>query len=226
MSVKITDQKFVFDGKGYFRGAAEDLVLCTFGEKKTPLGKPTYVSVQGKVNATNLSKCKPDVTGPWSIAWSKFSDTDVNVGIKYLTLAGGQSNFSRKRAEAADLKLIKINLGETTLKNMLNKHADIARNSLKEEGNDGRIVSAVWIVMEGALASKITTGGSVAISAPIGTTGFTLSVGATSSSKVASTVQIPENTTFAYLLQKVKKWDKQGGEWFVENLEDDTPGLT
>ena len=226
MSVTISDSKFVYSGKSYFRGGCEDVNLVSFGEKKSPIGKPHYLYVAGTVTATSLAQAKVTVSGPYSIEWAKFSDTDVNVGIKYLTAAGGQVGFSRNAAKSANLVLMKLSLNSIALKTLLNKHAGTARNYLRDEGNDARIVSDVWIVMEAQLASKVTSGGSVSVSAPVGTSGFNLEVGTSASSTVATNVQIPENTCFAYLFSKVKKWDKVNGESMVEELEDDTKGLT
>jgi hypothetical protein len=226
MTVKISDSKFVYSGKGYFRGGCEDINLCSFGEKKTPVGKANYLYVAGTVSPANLSKVKVKVSGPYTIEWEKYSDSDVNVGIKYLTAVGGQVGFNRRAAKSANLVLMKLSLTSIALKKLLNQHAHFARNRMKEEGNDARIVSDVWIVMEAQLASKVTTGGSVSVSAPLGASGFTLEVGASGSATNGSKVQIPENTCFAYLLAKVKKWDKVGGEWEVVEMEDDTKGLT
>lgn len=226
MAVTITDSKFVYSGKSYFRGGCEDINLVSYGEKKTPLGKTPYLYVAGTVPGPNLSKVDVAVSGPFAIEWEKFSDSDVNVGIKYLTAAGGQVGFSRNAAKSANLVLMKLSLGSSALTNLLNKQADKARNSLKEEGDDARIVSDVWIVMEAQLASKVTTGGSVSVSAPLGASGFTLEVGGSTSSTTSTKVQIPERTCFAYLLNKVKNWDKVNGEWMVKELEDDTKGLT
>ena len=166
MDVKITDSKFVYSGKSYFRGGCEDMNFVPFGEKKTPLGKAPYLYRAGTVSPQNLSKVKVTVSGPYSIEWEKFSDSDVNVGIKYLTVAGGQADFNRNAAKSANLVLMKLSLGSNALEDLLNNHADVARNSLQEEGNDARIVSDAWIVMEAQLASKITTGGSVSVVRP------------------------------------------------------------
>lgn len=225
MSVKISDSKFVYSGKSYFRGGCEDVNLVSYGEKKTPIGTPNYLYVAGEVAASNLAKVDVGVSGPYPIEWSKFSDTDVNVGIKYLTVAGGQVGFSRQAAKAASLVLMKITLSSTALKNLLNNHAPTARNHLKEEGNDARIVSDVWIVVEAELADTITSGVDVSVSAPVGTSGFTLNVETGASSTVSTKVQIPEKTCFAYMMAKVKKWDKVDGKWMVQELEDDMQGL-
>lgn len=226
MSVKISDSKFVYSRKSYFRAGCEDISLTSFGAKKTPLGKSNYLYVAGTVSADNLSKVKVTTTGPYVIEWQKFTDNDVNVGINYLTAAGGQVGFNRSKAQKADLVLMKLSVQKLALKNLLNRHAGRARNYLRDEGNDGRIVSDVWIVMEAQLATRIKTGGNISVTSPVGTSGFTLNIGGSTSSSTSSKVQIPENTCFAYLLAKVKKWDKVNGEWMVEELEDDTKGLT
>lgn len=226
MTIKISDSKFVYSGKSYFRAGCEDVNLGAYGEKKTPLGKAPYLYVEDTVPAANLGKVSVTQGGPYIIEWENYSDKDVNVGIKYLTAAGGQLGFSRKAAASANLVLIKLSVASNALETLLNKHAGKARQNMKDEGDDARIVSDVWIVMEAELASRVTTGGSLSVSAPLGTTGFTLDVGGSSSSTTSSKVQIPANSCFAYLLAKVKKWDKVNGEWMVEELEDDTKGLT
>ena len=48
--------------------------------------------------------------------------------------------------------------------------------------------------MEAQLASEVAAGGSVSVSAPLGTSGFTLEVGGSTSSTTSTHVQIPENT--------------------------------
>nr|WP_320017355.1 hypothetical protein [uncultured Desulfobacter sp.] len=225
MGVKISNSKFVYNGKSYFRGGSEDVNLASFGGKKTPINRPNYLSVAGTVRPKNIAEVKIKVSGPYDIQWDKYSDTDVNAGIKYLTLAGGTVGFSRKAAKKADLKLMKITIGENQLEKLLNKHANIARRSIEEEGNDGRIASAVWVVMEAKLAENISNSGSVSASLPIASSGFSIDIGTSGSSKTKSKIDIPEGTSFAYLLHKVKKWRKEKGEKYVKELEDDMQGL-
>lgn len=57
MAINITDSKFVYSGKSYFRGSCEDVNLVSYGEKKTPLGKANYLYVAGIVDPANLGKC-------------------------------------------------------------------------------------------------------------------------------------------------------------------------
>lgn len=79
--VKITKSAFVYSGKRYFRAGSEDLELCSFGEKKTPLTQANYLAKEGTVSTRNLSKVKVDATGPFPIDWSKYGSSDINAGI-------------------------------------------------------------------------------------------------------------------------------------------------
>jgi hypothetical protein len=223
--VNITRSAFVFGGKRYFRVGSEDLELVSFGQKKTPLTQANYLAKEGTVSTGNLSRVKVDISGPFTIEWSKYGSSDVNAGISYLKLVGGKGAFNHNVAKNAHLKLVKFGLGETPLKNLLNKHANAARSALDEEGNDGRIVSAVWVVMEAELASQVSSAGSVNVSVPIANSGFVVDLGGGGSSTSNSKVTIPPGTTFAYLLHKVKQWEKSNGKRLVKNMEDDQQSL-
>lgn len=220
-TVKITDGKFVYNGVSYFRGKAENVNLASYGEKKTPVGKTNYLAVQNQVNRDKLDEVKVKFSGPYTIDWSKYSDADVNISIKYITNAGGTAGFSRSAAKSANLKLVKVWVDEGPLKTLLNKHASGARNYLADEGGDGRIVSEVWIAMEGQIASDVTTCGSIAGKA--GADGIQVSIDTKVCTRAKSSVTLPANTTFAYMLHKVKKWSN--GKTKVEDLEDDQKGI-
>lgn len=216
--VKVTSAAFKYDAIRYFRGKAENVNLGSYGQKKTPIGKTNYLAVQDDIGKVQIAKVKVKISGPYSVDWSKFSNTDINAGIKYLDAAGATGSFNRNAAKSANLKLVKFSIDEGQLKKLLNKHAGAARKYLKKEGGDGRVVSEVWVAMEATLASQVTNGGSVTGTA--GADGLKVTVGASGSSTSQSSVTIPPNTTFAYLLHKVKKWKKDN----VDNLEDDQHG--
>ncbi|HVE82902.1 MAG TPA: hypothetical protein VND93_08650, partial [Myxococcales bacterium] len=218
--LKITDSKLVFNGFGYFRGKAESVDLATYGEKKTPIDKTNYLAKEANVARDNLGKVKVSISGPYTINWSSYSDTDVKASISYLTAAGGTAAFSRQAADSAKLKMVLFSIdGEGPLKNLLNDYANAARTYLKDEGNDGRVTSAVWVVMEGTLAETVKKCGKVTGK---GTDdGIRVSIDVKSCAGSKSTVDIPPRTTFAYGLHKVKNWDKT----VVKNMEDDQPGM-
>lgn len=219
---KITNSRLVFNGFSYFRGKAESVDLASYGEKKTPIDKTNYLAKQANVDRDHLAKVKTAISGPYDVNWSSYSDTDVNVAISYLTAAGGTASFDRRKAETAKLKLMLIAVdGEAPLKKLLNDYANGARDFLKSEGNDGRVASSVWVVMEGTLAETVKKCGSVAGKGTDGSVKLAIDVKACSGSK--STVEIPPQTTFAYGLYKVKSWTS--GKKAIENMEDDQPGL-
>ena len=103
---------------------------------------------------------------------------------------------------------------------MLNKDANGARNYLADEGNDGRIVSEVWIVLEAELAEHFETSGSLLASAK----DSDLKVTAKGGKHGTQTITLSAGTTFAYKLHKVKKWNK--GKTQIEDMEADYKGMS
>jgi hypothetical protein len=61
------------------------------------------------------------------------------------------------KAKSASLDLVKFAIDEGPLKTMLNNDASGARNFLRDEGSDGRIVAEIWVVMEAKLAAHFQT---------------------------------------------------------------------
>lgn len=217
--VKITKGTLVIDsGQRFFRGKATDVALGSYGEKKTPFGGIPYLAIERTIPASNLAKVQVKVTGPITVDWGKVSKTDVSGGVNYLKAAGGKASLSVESAKSAKLVLVKFSIPEGELKDLLNKHAGQARSEIKKEGNDARVVSEVYVAMEAELASKVTTGGSV--SATGTANGLEVSVAASNSTTTTTKVSLPPDTTFAYLLHKVKKWDGDK----VSDMEDDRAG--
>jgi hypothetical protein len=112
-------------------------------------------------------------------------------------------------------------IAEGPLTTMLNTDADGARNYLADEGNDGRIVSEVWVGMEVALADHFSTyaKGSLSVSAAGGNAQITVTGGKNG----AQTITLSPSTTFAYKLHKVKEWNKD--KTHIENMEADYKGM-
>lgn len=221
-NMKVKKNAFQFSGVRYFRNKAENVRLGTYGDKKTPLTQGNYLADQGHITPANLSKVNVGISGPYSIDWGKYSRTEVEAGGKtmYVDAAGAKAELTHSVAKSANLKLVKFHLAEGALKRLLNQHANGARTYLAKEGNSGRVVSEVWVVMDGKLASEVTTGGSVSASAAAGGIKIDIKIG--SSTTTTKSVTLPPNTTFAYLMHKVKKWNK--GKTKVEDLEDDQHG--
>jgi len=128
---------------------------------------------------------------------------------------------SYEHAKSAKLELVKFGINEGPLTTMLNRDADGARQSLADEGADGRIVSEIWVLMKGELAEHFATSGT--LNASVGAAGGELELTAKGGKYGSQTVVIAPGTTFAYLLYKVKKWNKDKTQ--IEDMEDDSKGM-
>lgn len=220
MKIKISNAAFLYNGKRYFRGNSENIRLGSYGDKKTPLGQTNYLQVQNNITNENLTKRNSHITGPYDIDWGQYSDSDVNAGISFITIAGGTAAFNRSVAKSANLKLVKVHFNRGPLTTLLNKHANGARKWLAGAGNSGRVVGEVWIVMDATLASEVVNRGSISADAIV--KGIKIELNGSSSKTTISSVTIPAGSTFAYLPYKVKKWNKEKTQ--IEELEDDQHG--
>lgn len=221
--IKITKHYFQFGTIKYFRGKAENVELCSYGEKKDPFGPEAYLAVEAKVKREHL-KDRLRFLEPVDVNWSQQSKADVEVNgrLQYFGLNGKvMMSGSYEHAKSANLKLMKFFINAGPLKTMLNKDANGARNYLAEEGRDGRIVSEIWVVMEGGLAESFATSG--AINTSVNAVGGDLELTVEGGTYGSQTVKFPEGMTFAYLMHKVKKWNK--GKTQIEDMEDDEKGM-
>jgi hypothetical protein len=223
MATKITEHYFEFDNRKYHRGNAHDVVIGTYGEKKDPLGPDSYLAPQNKVKSEHLESHVKFNTRV-KVDWNETSKAAVeSQGIlKYfgLGLAAAKS-FSYEDAKKGKLELISLAINEGVLKKMLNQDADGARKYLAEEGNDARIVSEVWVVVDAELGEHFKLYGST--SAEVEAAGSSLNVSVTGGKQGKQTVTVSAGTTFAYRLHKVKKWNKEKTQ--IEDMEDDYHGM-
>ncbi len=221
MSVKITAHKFEIGSQGYFRGNAHLVELCTFGEKKDPIGAKAYIDPQNKVKREHLVD-RVKKGKPVAVDWDRTSKADLEVngpipvfGLNLDTAA----NFSYEKVKSADLQLFSLSIDEGPLKAMLNNDAGGARHFLSEEGRDGRIASEIWVVMEAQLAEQFDTAGSLKVTAK----GADLDVMASGGKHGTQTITLSKGAVFAYKLHKVKKWNKDKTR--IEDLEADYKGM-
>jgi len=220
MNIKRSNAAFLYNGKRYFRGNSENIRIGSYGDKKTPMTQTNYLQVQNNITNENLTKQTSHITGPYDIDWGQYSESDVNAGISFITIAGGTASFNRNVARSANLKLVKVHFDKGPLTTLLNRHANGARKWLAGAGNSGRVVGEVWIVMDATLASEVVNRGSISGDGII--KGFKIDLSGSSSKTNISSVTIPAGTTFSYLLYKVKKWNKEKTK--IEELEDDQHG--
>lgn len=225
--VKITKNFFEFGGVKYHRGGAEDILLGSAGDKEDPVGPKSRLAVHTSIPRDKLRGKIRNVTTA-SIDWSSQSKAEVDTsgGLKYLTFeASGTGTFSYETAKSAKLKLMKVVVDEGALTRILNEEAPGVRKYLKEEGRDGRLVGAVWIVAHAKIvdsfATAVSSGGSVSADLTKAAE-LELTAHHKGGTQSSSTVVLRPKTTFAYLMYKVTKWDKDK----VGNMEADEHGLS
>jgi hypothetical protein len=224
MSTKITDNYFDFGNRKYFRGNAHLVKIGTFGEKKDPAGSKSYIDPQGTVKAEHLApRIKTGTTV--DINWNETTKAsfEENGIVKFFGINGEiESNGTYEKAKSADLKLINFFIEEGPLTRMLNTDATIARNELADEGNDGRIISEIWVVMVASLAEHFSMYGSKSISAKA--YGQEVKVTVSGGKSGSQSVTFSTGTTFAFKTHKVKKWTDKKTE--IEDMEADYYGMS
>jgi hypothetical protein len=101
-----------------------------------------------------------------------------------------------------------------------------ARKFLAQEGRDGRIASTVWIVAEGEIAESFriaaTSGGRVEAELTSAAQ-LRLTANHSGGSRGQTSIILEEDTTFAYLMHRVAKWNKDKTR--IEELDLDSKGL-
>jgi hypothetical protein len=222
MAVKITEYYFEFGGVKYFRENAHNVEMGSYGEKKDPLGPKAHLDVQNKVNSEYLES-RVKYNTETNINWNETTKAEVEAEgiLKFFSLGKeGTVNATYEEAKEARLDLVNFAIDEGPLQAMLNKEANAARNYLADCGNDGRIVSEVWIVVDAELGEHFATYGSS--SAAVHAAGSSLSITVSGGKHGAQTVTLSKGTTFAYKLHKVKDWNK--GKTQIEDLEADYKG--
>lgn len=222
MAVKITEHKFEYGAQSYFRGNAHLVELGTYGEKKDPIGAKAYIDPQNKVQREHLvnrvNKGKP-VAVDWSQTTKAAVEVNGPVSVFGLNMEAAVA-FTYEKIKTANLRLFNLSIDEGPLKTLLNQDAGGARNYLADEGNDARIVSEVWVVMEAQLSEQFDTSGSVKVAAK----GADLSVTASGGKYGSQTITLSKGAIFAYKLHKVKDWNKDKTQ--IEDLEADYKGMS
>jgi hypothetical protein len=221
MGTKITDDYFEYDTVKYFRGAAENVKIGSYGIKRDPIGSKAHLEVQNSVKPEYLaSRVEYILTIP--VDWSAAANAGVQMAAP-LNFWGlnGSANFALDFGAAAQekLQLSKFLIVKANLENMLNQDAVNARNYLADEGGDGRICSAVWVGVDTDLAEHFSsyglTSGSFSASGS-GDLNFTVTGGSRGSQTISLSAT---GSTFAYLLEKVTNWSNH--KTHVDDMKED-----
>lgn len=224
METKITKHYFLANTMKYFRGNAHRVELGTYGKKHDPVGAKAYLESEARVKAEHLANRPIKFGTRATVNWNQVSkaDLEAEADLKFFSLGKkAASSFDYEKAKSAKLELISLAINTGPLINMLNEEADGARNFLAEEGNDGRIASEVWLVVDAELAEHFAAHASASLS--VQAFGSSLDITVTGGKHGSQTISYSPGTTLAYMLHKVKKWNK--GKTRIEDMEDDYKGL-
>lgn len=224
MATKITDHYIKIGIHKYFRGNAHLLDICSYGEKKDPIGPKSYIDKQNDVKREHLVdriETAPPVTVDWSS--STKASVEINGLLKFFGINGKvDANGTYEKAKNGHLQLINFSIPEGKLRGMLNKDASGALKYLADEGKDGRIVSEIWVVMEAELAEHFGNYGKATLGAKV--LGSSLELTVSGGKYGSQSITIGAGTTFAYKSHKVKKWEDKKTR--IANMEADYFGLS
>jgi hypothetical protein len=223
METKITENYFEYENGKYFRENAHGLRIGSYGEKKDPIGPKSHLDVQNTIKPEYLASCVKYNTTT-KIDWSQTSKAEVEAegAFKFFGLnVNAAVNGTYDKAKDARLEMMSFAIDEGPLQRMLNEDADGARKYLADEGNDGRVVSEVWVVTDGDLSEHFATSGSISVSASAAGNG--LAVTAKGGKFGSQTITLEDGVVFAYKLHKVKDWNQDKTR--IGNMEADWQGI-
>ena len=220
--VEIKDSYFKApDGNRYFRRNAPVVEIGSFGKKETPWTEANYLKVEGHIKYDLLDgNGTIKKTSSYVIDWDSENKADVEAYVELYLVVDGTLTFTYEKAKEAHLELIKFYIEEGTLQRILNNDANIARNALKEEGNNGRMCSSSWVCVSAELAEKFNTSVSLEASGNV-SEGLSITAQGGDEWSGSETIKIPPGAVFAYGLHKVTDWDGD----VIDEMEDDWNGF-
>ncbi len=224
MKTKVTDSYFEYDGQKFFRRNAYALDLGSYGEKKDSAFSPGFLEEHGTVKSEYLAK-RAEVNVPVAIDWSTVSQNDIGAGVNLKFFGIGvdvAQNISLAETKSGNVQLVPISIPEGKVIGLLNE-ADGARNFLADEGNDGRVLTKIWVLMEGRLASDFAKGAGTSVT--VKALGQSVSISVSGGKSGSQTIQLSPGATFAYALHKITKWT-DNKKTKVESVEADYKGMS
>jgi hypothetical protein len=189
-----------FNGKNYFRGGSEDIKLGSYGEKKSPLTQTNYLEHQSRIPAPKLKV--RDATEV-DIDFTKSTKADILANINVAAVFKGSSSTGYEQLKSGQLRLVKLTLANEDVKDAANASPKVIED-LIDYGNDARIATQIWVVLEAELAKSFTASKSFEVSANAGI--VKVSGSGNGSVNGSMEVLLPSGMCFAYLLGKLD-WD-------------------
>ncbi len=221
-NTEVFDNHLKYDGKNYYRVGAEDTYLGAYGEKKSPILQGNYLEVQDGIPAT---KIKVNKVVEAVIDWTKTTEANLIFGINVSKIFGFSADVAYDKMKSGHLHLYKL---VVDLKDLENAAEDSPKHlkTIDNFGNDARIVSSIFVVLDATQTEAFSTATSFTVSVDAGIINVTPKNGGPMSVGVAvagtNAVSVSAGSVYAYGLVEIK-WAKDGT---IEKLTDDQWGLS
>lgn len=207
-AVKVGEAHLKYNGISYYRGHAEEVILRSIGEKRTPITQQNYLEVKDSLPAGKVSGVKSTVV---EIDTETTSQNDFAAELSVIIPVSGlpvpvklSPEAAFKQIKSNQLKLVKFSIEATDVVKAINE-SPAKRNLLIDWGDDARVAHQVFVVMDAKTSTAFDNNAAVELS--VGVDGiFSATVGASSSKQGTTTVNFAPGSTFAYLLAKID-WD-------------------
>lgn len=212
-NVKIKDNHLTYNGKRYFRGGAEDVMLGSWGKKRTPVSSMNYLEVYGRLKPSKLKGVKAT---PVQINWSGTSTSSITANLNARNVFGVDASTAVQKLRNEELVLVKFSVPMQRMKNALNA-SNTVRGNLKDAGARGRVVHQVFAVVDGTITSGMSSNSTVDVNGR--RNGIEIAVGGSFGGNNSATVTLAPGCIYAYLLANPKF--RRGD---VESLRPDQQG--
>jgi len=212
------------DGTRYLREKSGNLELGSFGLRKGDAAQRLVdLEIDGHLRCKYLHDDVLTVTA-WPFDWAtqRREELDAQDSVKYFVLdskaavAGTYTDM-----EKAGLALVKVEIPGDTLKRILNHEDEEAREYLRKEGKDARVVAEVWTFMESQMAETLAAADTYEVNAAPDNAG--LELGVRDGAQDGESVVFSTGTIFAFSMHAVRQWNESGVQ--VVDLAEDRVGL-
>jgi hypothetical protein len=190
----------------YYR--SHGINLADVGEMKNSLFSVNRIDAQ-----SNIPAPKVKVKYGESITMNSHFASDLSANFSYNGISG--SAF-RKQLTKGDLKLVRYYMSNRDIENGIEDSPKLIE-SIRSMGRDARVVSDVWVVVDGQMYSATKGGGKF---------NYQMTGSGKARLKRETTVDFGDTQVLAYMLQKIDWKEKQKKNWSkIDKLIEDPKGL-
>jgi hypothetical protein len=195
---EVTPSTLKYEGVRYWRKKASEAKLGSVGQKMTPVAGKNYFQ---KMQDAPDGIFKVTIDARTTISSQSASEWGVSASAS--NVQGGASGSGEYKGTITAYKM-RIDLGNLpgNLRYETNRHMGHL-NALKNEGNGGRLISAVWVLVAGEENKAECYSGDLAV------TNGVWKVSTSASGCSASSWTIEPGSVIAYEMVKVDKWDNE-----------------